>query len=272
MFARANQWRLSGDRIGLVPTMGALHAGHLSLVSRSNSECQRTVVSVFVNPAQFGPNEDFSKYPRVLDEDLAALNKLKVDVVFVPSQNDLYPAGFSTYIDPPAASLPLEGVHRPGHFRGVATVVLKLFQIVPANLTYFGQKDYQQLAVIRRMVDDLNIPVRVVACPTVRESDGLAMSSRNRYLTPQQRPRALGLWAALSKAREMVEGGERNVPILEAAMIETLNQHVVDQIDYARIVDADMLSDLATIESSAVALIAVRIGQTRLIDNMLLEV
>lgn len=250
--------------------MGALHAGHLSLVERSIQECERTVATIFVNPTQFGPNEDFSRYPRTLEDDLSALRALEVDLVLTPSHEVLYPAGFSTFVEPPEVSRPLEGVFRPGHFRGVATVVLKLFQILPASVAYFGQKDYQQLAVIRQMVSDFNVPIRIQGCPTLRESDGLAMSSRNRYLSETQRRAALSLWLALQATKRLVEYGEREVARLESNMSEVLLQHGAESIDYARVVDADTLSEIQTIQSSAIALIAARIGQTRLIDNLLL--
>jgi pantoate--beta-alanine ligase len=250
--------------------MGALHAGHLSLVERSIQECERTVATIFVNPTQFGPNEDFSRYPRTLEDDLSALRALEVDLVLTPSHEVLYPAGFSTFVEPPEVSKPLEGVFRPGHFRGVATVVLKLFQILPASVAYFGQKDYQQLAVIRQMVSDFNVPIRIQGCPTLRESDGLAMSSRNRYLSETQRRAALSLWLSLQATKRLVEDGEREVARLESNMSEVLLQHGAESIDYARVVDADTLSEIQTIQSSAIALIAARIGQTRLIDNLLL--
>lgn len=271
-YSQVAQWRQSGQRVGLIPTMGALHAGHLSLVRRSLEECDRTVTTIFVNPTQFGPNEDFAKYPRTQTEDLAALSDLGVDLVFAPSQSDLYPQGFSTFVHPPAAGEPLEGIFRPTHFRGVVTVVLKLFNILPAHIAYFGQKDYQQLTVIRRMVHDLNVPILVQGCPTVREADGLAMSSRNRYLTAQQRPRALCLWKSLETICRLFQEGQRNVETLETAMKRILKEEGADRIDYARIVDAEFLSDLQLIERKAVALVAVYVGQTRLIDNRLLEI
>lgn len=270
-YAEIARVRNGGSKIGLIPTMGALHEGHLTLAKRSKAECDYTVVTIFVNPTQFAPNEDFSRYPRTLEADLAGLRGLGVDAVFTPTQDDLYPAGYSTYIDPPAESAPLEGVCRPGHFRGVATIVLKLFQILPATVAYFGQKDYQQLTIIRRMVEDLNVPVRIQGCPTVREADGLAMSSRNRYLSEEQRQRALCLWRALSKAKELFDGGERRVAEIETAMAAKLSEGGADRIEYARVVDASSLASYeTTIETPAVALIAARVGQTRLIDNLLL--
>src|SRR5262245_41735614 len=192
--------RRQGRSVGLVPTMGALHAGHLSLVEIARRRADVVVATIFINPTQFGPSEDFRKYPRTLETDLQALSSVGCDLVFVPSPDEIYPHGFSTYIEPPAVAAPLEGVCRPGHFRGVATVVLKLFNLIPAHFACFGQKDYQQLLVIRRMVEDLALPIEIVACPTVHEQDGLAMSSRNRYLSPAQRQQALGLSQALARA------------------------------------------------------------------------
>jgi pantoate--beta-alanine ligase len=264
------QWRAAGQSIGLVPTMGALHQGHLELVRRSTEECDRTVVTIFVNPTQFGPGEDFSRYPRTLNQDLELLSGFPVDLVFTPSQQELYPPGFSTYVHPPELAATLEGTHRPGHFRGVATVVLKLFHILPASTAYFGQKDYQQLSVIRRMVRDLDVPIVIQGCPTVRESDGLAMSSRNRYLSADQRPAALGLYSALQSAQQMLQAGERGAAALEGEMREVLFRHGVDEIDYARVVDAETLAEIDLVQTTAVALIAAKVGNTRLIDNLLL--
>lgn len=270
-YAHIDNMRREGNRIGLVPTMGALHDGHLSIVQRSKQECEFTAVSIFVNPTQFGPHEDFAKYPRPLEDDLAKLRELGVDLVFTPAREQLYPDGFSCHVGVPRVAEPLEGVCRPGHFQGVTTIVLKLFQILPATVAYFGQKDYQQLAVIRQMVDDLNVPIRVEGCATIRESDGLAMSSRNRYLSPEQRDTSLGLWRSLQQAREMLASGETSVKALEASMHEELYRSGVDSIDYARVVDAVDLSTIEQIESSAVALIAARVGTTRLIDNLVLQ-
>ncbi|MCA9125710.1 MAG: pantoate--beta-alanine ligase [Planctomycetales bacterium] len=270
-YAHIDHWRREGQRIGLVPTMGALHQGHLSLATRSCQECDITAVTIFVNPTQFGPHEDFSRYPRTLEQDLKMLQELGVDLVFTPSNERLYPNGYSTYVSPPDVAKPLEGVFRPGHFRGVATIVLKLFQILPANIAYFGQKDFQQLVVIQRMAEDLNIPIRVVGCPTVRESDGLAMSSRNRYLDPKQRFAAASLWKALSAAQQMLLEGNREVKQLEEVMQQTLYREGAEKIEYARVVDSHWLTDLTTVDRPAVALIAAYVGSTRLIDNIMLE-
>ncbi len=266
-FARRN-----GARIGFVPTMGALHEGHLSLVRRAKSECDVAVVSIFVNPTQFAPTEDLSKYPRTLDADLALLRSVSTDYVFAPTPAQIYPTGFSTYVEPPQVALPLEGVFRPTHFRGVATVVLKLFHMIPSDVAYFGRKDYQQLAVIRKMVEDLDVPIRIIGCETVREQDGLAMSSRNRYLQPTERYQALALWRALNLAKDLANQGERRVTTLEQIMEEELRRSQIQTIDYARVVDPDSLQTLEQVTDRAVALIAARVGTTRLIDNLDLEV
>ncbi len=270
-YAHVDLWRREGKKIGLVPTMGALHEGHLSLIKRSQQECDITLASIFVNPTQFGPHEDFGKYPRPLEEDLNLLRELGTDLVFTPPRERLYPEGFSCFVGTPAVAEPLEGVCRPGHFQGVTTIVLKLFQILPAAVAYFGQKDFQQLAVIRRMVVDLNIAVRIEACATIREPDGLAMSSRNRYLSMERRSAALGLYKALQNVVTQVASGRTDVAALEKEMEKTLYDAGVDSIDYARIVDPEYLTDLKLLNQPAVALIAARVGQTRLIDNVLLE-
>ncbi len=260
--------RRDGKRVGVVPTMGALHAGHLSLVRRAKQDCDIAVATIFVNPTQFGPNEDLAKYPRTLESDLAALRELACDFVFVPPSDRVYGRDHSTFVEPPAVSKRWEGALRPGHFRGVATVVLKLFQLIPAHVSYFGRKDYQQVAVIRAMVDDLNVPIRVEACETVREPDGLAMSSRNRYLSKEERARALGLWLALSAAKRMLASGEVASVKLEGAMREALTAAPVDSLDYAAIVHPDTMEPVEIVDESAVAIIAARVGSTRLIDNM----
>ncbi len=270
-YALVDHWRREGLRIGLVPTMGALHEGHLSLVRTSHKDCDITVATIFVNPAQFGPHEDFSRYPRTLEADFELLTGAQADMVFVPQNDELYPPGFSTFIDPPAIASGLEGEFRPAHFRGVVTIVMKLFQILPATIAYFGQKDFQQLQVIRRMVEDLNVPIRVEGCETVRETDGLAMSSRNRYLSTEDRQAALGLWKALSRVQQMVAVGERSVEALETALRTTLLDSGIERIDYARVVDRENLSELQTLDRSAVALLAAHVGKTRLIDNLLLD-
>lgn len=262
--------RCSGKRIGLVPTMGALHEGHLSLVRRAKSENDVCVATIFVNPSQFGPNEDFQRYPRTLDADCALLEQAGCDLVFTPSTDTIYPEGFSTYVNPPAVATRWEGECRPGHFRGVATIVLKLFQLLPAHVAYFGRKDYQQVAVIAAMVRDLGVPIRIEACETVREPDGLAMSSRNRYLSNTERQRSLALHRALSAIQNQLDAGQRNTESLTAIMRKELESGPVDSIDYAVIVDCDSLEPISTIHDRAVALIAARLGNTRLIDNRIL--
>lgn len=257
-------WRRSGATVGIVPTMGALHDGHVSLVRQSVATCDHTVVTIFVNPTQFGPNEDLSKYPRTFEADCELIRNAGADVVFAPTNEEMYPAGYSTFVDPPAIANPLEGEFRPGHFRGVATVVLKLFGLVPATHAFFGRKDYQQFKVIEAMVTDLNVGIELVAGETVREADGLALSSRNRYLSAEERQTALSLSIALSVAEKLVQRGERNVSTIEHAMKREL---AATKLDYARVVDAETLATIDRIESPAVALIATRVGTTRLIDN-----
>lgn len=270
-FAHIDHWKREGLQIGLVPTMGALHEGHMSLVRRSFAACDISVATIFVNPTQFAPHEDLARYPRTLESDLEGLRAAKCDLVFVPQIGALYPEGFSTYVQPPAIAEPLEGVCRPGHFRGVCTIVLKLFGIIPANVAYFGRKDYQQFMVIKRMVEDLNVPIRVEGCPTVREEDGLAMSSRNRYLSAEQRTAALSLRRALLLAEEMTQAGELDVAAIEAAMHRSLLHTGADRVEYARVVNSDTLGDLREIKAPAIALIAAQVGATRLIDNLVLH-
>ncbi|MDR3634177.1 MAG: pantoate--beta-alanine ligase [Isosphaeraceae bacterium] len=265
--------RARRQSIGFVPTMGALHAGHARLIERCREEARFTVVSLFVNPTQFGPNEDFTSYPRTWDEDLCVASAAGADLLFRPSVEAMYPSGrLSTYVEPGSLSTVLEGRSRPGHFRGVATVVLKLFQIVQPDFAYFGEKDYQQLLVIRRIVDDLNVPVAVRSVPTVREPDGLAMSSRNRYLSPAERQAALVLSRALGAARDVVLRGEHDANRIRQTLAETVKYEQLAELDYAEVADAGSLEPLVEIETGrrAVALLAVRIGGTRLIDNAIL--
>ncbi len=264
--------RSEGRVTGLVPTMGALHAGHISLVERAKKECEVVATTIFVNPTQFGPSEDLAKYPRTLDADLEKLHRVGCDLVFVPTPEQIYAPGHSTYIEPPSVANRWEGAIRPGHFRGVATVVLKLFMIAPADVAYFGRKDYQQVAVIRTMVEELNLPIRIETCETVREEDGLAMSSRNRYLSESERARALGLWRALERAEALAESGELEVSKIEKEMESILLEAPVDSIDYAKIVDPDTLEPIDRLSEPAVAIIAARLGSTRLIDNKTIEV
>jgi pantoate--beta-alanine ligase len=264
--------RQRGQRIGLVPTMGALHAGHLSLVEAAKAEGLFTVVSIYVNPTQFGPQEDLERYPRTLQADLEALSRCGTELVFAPTNAEMYPAAFDTWVEVGAASRPLEGQCRPGHFRGVATVVLKLLNQVQPDVAYFGQKDYQQALVIRRMVADLNVRVTIRVCPTVREPDGLAMSSRNRYLSPEERQQALVLWRSLCLAADAVAQGQRDAAALVAEMRALIAAVPSATIDYVALVDPESLEPVARITGTTLAVLAVRVGATRLIDNMLLEI
>lgn len=268
--AVANERQL-GKRIGLVPTMGALHEGHLSLVENSNQECGTTIVTIFVNPAQFAPHEDLDKYPQALERDLDLLAKLRVPIVFAPAEEQIYPAGFSTFVEPPAVARSMEGESRPHHFRGVATVVLKLFNLAQADVAYFGQKDYQQCLVVRHMVDDLGIPIEIKVCPIIREPDGLAMSSRNRYLSNDERMQALSLSRVLKHAERLVQEGARDAAALRATMRNGLEQAGITQIDYVQVVHPETLAELDQIEGDAIALLAVFVGKTRLIDNRIFK-
>ncbi|NLW50378.1 MAG: pantoate--beta-alanine ligase [Candidatus Brocadiaceae bacterium] len=261
-------WHADGLSVGLVPTMGALHEGHLSLIRASAAECDRTVVSIFVNPTQFAPGEDLASYPRSLDGDCASAARAGADVVFCPSDRAMYPDGYATYVMQERLTGVLEGRSRPTHFRGVLTVVCKLLNIAPADRAYFGRKDFQQTVVVRRMVRDLNLPSEIRILPTVRESDGLAMSSRNVYLSAEERTQALCLVHALRRARGLFESGETDADALRAAMREVLDEQPLARTDYADIVNADTLEPVRTVTRDDVAVLAVRVGGTRLIDNM----
>jgi pantoate--beta-alanine ligase len=250
--------------------MGALHTGHISLVHHARELADIVAATIFVNPTQFGPHEDFQKYPRTLDADLQSLASAGCNLVFLPTAIDIYPPGFSTYVEPPAVSQPLEGICRAGHFRGVATIVLKLFQLLPSHIACFGQKDYQQLQVVKHMVADLAVPIEIIACPTVREPDGLAMSSRNRYLSAAERRQALALSRALAQAEQLVLAGEQNAATIVTAMQTTLHEAGITQIDYVALADPETLAEQTTLDRPTVALIAARVGTTRLIDNRLL--
>ncbi len=267
MRARALAARAAGQRIGFVPTMGALHEGHLSLVRRARDESDLVVASIFVNPLQFGAGEDFERYPRDADGDAALLASAGCDVVFTTSAADMYPAGYDTYVIQERTVEALCGASRPGHFRGVLTVVLKLFNIVTPGRAYLGEKDYQQCRVIARMATDLHLPVEVVPCPIVRDADGLALSSRNAYLDAPERARALSLSAALTLAGDAVAAGERSAGAVLELMTARLREGGVDRIDYVELRDADTLAAIETIERPTRALIAVHVGKTRLIDN-----
>jgi len=262
--------RQEGGTVGFVPTMGYLHEGHLSLVRKSVSENQTTVVSIFVNPLQFGPNEDYEAYPRDLEKDCMLLEKEGVDLVYCPKPEDLYHPDHSTYVVEEGVSRDLCGASRPGHFRGVCTVVLKLFHLVEPDRAYFGEKDYQQLQVIRRMVRDLNVPVEIRGCPIVREQDGLALSSRNVYLSPPERASALALSRSLKKAKALYDSGERDAAKIAGCVREELKGDPSLYVEYVEVKDASELSALKTIERPAVLALAVRVGKTRLIDNVIL--
>jgi pantoate--beta-alanine ligase len=270
MRAISAELRRAGKSVGLVPTMGALHAGHLSLVQAAKAACDAVAVSIFVNPTQFGPAEDFSKYPRTLEQDCALLRGEGVEVVFPPGVGELYPEGASTFVEVEGISDRLDGGSRPGHFRGVATVVAKLFGIVQPERAYFGQKDAAQVAVLRRMVRDLCLGVELVVCPTVREADGLALSSRNRYLSAAERDQALVLSRALKRMGAKFRTGERDAAALRAAGLRVLAREPAVRLDYLAVVDADTLEDRREASSGTLAAVAAWVGTTRLIDNILL--
>jgi len=267
----ALEWNRRRVSVGLVPTMGYLHEGHLRLVRQARAECGVVAVSIFVNPTQFGPREDLSRYPRDLERDLRRLREEKVDLVFVPSVAEIYPNGFSTLVDVRDVTEMLEGAARPGHFQGVATVVCKLFNIVQPTRAYFGQKDAQQIVVVRKMVRDLDMPLDVVVVPTMREPDGLAMSSRNVYLSAEQRRAATVLYRALNVAGERYAAGERDAEALRQAMHAVLNAEPLADPEYISVADALTLRELDHVGAAgALCSLAVRFGTTRLIDNMML--
>jgi pantoate--beta-alanine ligase len=263
--------RAEGRVIGLVPTMGALHEGHTALVARARKECSRVIASVFVNPKQFGPNEDYKKYPRDLEKDAEKLAAVGVDALFAPETADIYPAGFRTYVNVEGISERLEGRSRPGHFRGVSTVVLKLFEIVLPHFAYFGRKDAQQVRIISEMVRDLNLDAQIVVCPVIREADGLALSSRNAYLSAEERKAATVLHRALVAARDELSRGVRDAMQLQTAMRRILEAEPLAQVDYAEIVSADTFEPVVRVARPCYAVLAVFIGKTRLIDNLLIE-
>ena len=267
---RALRQKLSGT-VGFVPTMGYLHEGHLALVRWARRENSAVIVSIYVNPAQFGPREDFGAYPRDLDRDLELLQREGTDIVFVPLDEEVYPPGFSSWVDVGKVTEKLEGASRPGHFRGVATIVAKLFNIVQPTRAYFGQKDAQQVVVVKKMVADLNMDLEVVIVPTVRESDGLAMSSRNTYLSPKERQAATILFRALELAQRLRRGGEKDAGEIRRRMAALVQKEPLACVDYVSIADAETLEELNLLDRPAVASLAVRIGKTRLIDNMPLE-
>ncbi len=262
--------RARGRSLGLVPTMGALHEGHHSLIRRAKQQCDTVFVSIFVNPTQFNAGEDFASYPRDLQKDTEALRALKVDGIFAPPAEDIYPPSFDTYVEPGEFAAPFEGASRPGHFRGVSTIVLKLFNLVQPDVAYFGQKDFQQVQIIRRMVEDLNLTVRLVICPTVREADGLALSSRNALLSREARPAATVLHRCLQRGEALVQAGE----VRAQNLLKTMRQVVAEEpqvvLDYLALVDPFRLAPVERVSAGTVALIAARVGSVRLIDNLIL--
>lgn len=269
--AKIRRAQADGKRVGLVPTMGALHQGHLSLVAESQKVCDLTVVTIFVNPTQFAPGEDFTKYPRTLDADLQLLSEYDPVWVLVPEVDAMYPPGSTTEVKAPEIALPLEGTFRPIHFDGVATIVLKLFQAAPADAAFFGQKDYQQVRVIEEMVRDLLVPIEIVRCPIIREADGLAMSSRNRYLSPVEREIALSISRSLHEAVQRIADGETSALQLQDKMEQSLYEAGIGELDYVSIACPRTLKSVKTIEGDVVILVAARVGTTRLIDNVLVS-
>jgi pantoate--beta-alanine ligase len=270
MRAASRAARRAGSRLGFVPTMGALHEGHLSLVRAAKAACGVVAASIFVNPTQFGPNEDLAKYPRSFERDRELLEREGVDFLFAPSVEEMYPPGAVTWVTVEEMSTKLDGRSRPGHFRGVTTIVAKLFHIVEPDTAFFGQKDAAQVAIIRRMVRDLNLPVEIVACPIVREYDGLAMSSRNVYLDPEQRRQALALNRTLQRTEQMVKTGERDPSKLATAGREEFSREPAVRLEYFEIVNPDTLDPVADLSAGALVAVAAYVGTTRLIDNILI--
>jgi len=271
MHSVCREVRRRGKRLGLVPTMGALHDGHLSLVRAARAQCDVVAVSLFVNPLQFGPNEDYAKYPRTLERDRGMLEAEQVDYLFAPSADQMYPPGATTFVEVAGLSEKLDGQSRPGHFRGVATVVAKLFHVVEPDVAFFGQKDAAQLAIIRRMVRDLNMGVEVVGCPIIREVDGLALSSRNQYLDARQRLSAMVLYRSLCQVRALLEGGEHRTAKLIECGKRTMAEEPAARLDYFAVVDPDTLDAVEEVCRTTLVAVAAWVGSTRLIDNMLLE-
>ncbi len=271
MKEHARQARAENRIVGLVPTMGALHAGHLSLIERAKRECSPVIASIFVNPKQFGPNEDFSKYPRTFESDKEKLERAGVDLLFAPEAAEIYPKDFSTYVHVEGLSERLEGRSRPGHFRGVTTVVMKLLQIVQPNFVYFGRKDAQQARIITQMAHDLNLDSEIVVCPIVREPDGLALSSRNAYLNPEERRAATVLYRSLLTAQGELTAGVRDAVHLQTSLRRKLDSEPLATVDYAEVVDAESFTRVLRVSKPAYVLLAVFIGKTRLIDNLYVE-
>ena len=264
--------RAEGKTIGFVPTMGYFHEGHLSLMRRAKAECDLCVVSLFVNPTQFGPSEDFQRYPRDFARDAALAESVGVDLLFAPEVEEMYPDGYQTYVEVTEVTRRLEGAARPGHFRGVATVCTKLFHIVQADRAYFGKKDYQQLKVIQRMVRDLNIPIEIVPCETVREPDGLAMSSRNVYLKPNEREAATVLYRALCAGRDAILAGERDAKKVQTLVEQVIATEPLVKTEYVDVADAETLEPLTDLRGEVVISLAARVGVARLIDNITVTV
>jgi pantoate--beta-alanine ligase len=271
MKERARQARAENRIVGLVPTMGALHRGHLALIERAKRECSPVIASIFVNPKQFGPSEDFSKYPRTFDSDKEKLAQAGVDSLFAPESSDIYPRGFSTYVNVEGLSERLEGRSRPGHFRGVATVVMKLLQIVQPNFAYFGRKDAQQSRIITQMAYDLNLDTEIVVCPIVREPDGLALSSRNAYLNAEERRAATVLHRALDAAKSELAAGVRDALQLQTSLRRKLDAEQLARVDYAEVVDSQTFESVVRVSKPSYVLLAVFVGKTRLIDNLYIE-
>jgi len=275
MVSTSELLKSKGEKIGFVPTMGYLHKGHISLIKRARADCSKVFVSIFVNPIQFGPKEDFARYPRNFKRDCSFSEKAGADYIFFPSTDEMYEKDFKTFAEVQDLGDVMCGRARPGHFRGVCTVVLKLFNIIRPNIAYFGQKDYQQLAIIRKMTKDLNVPVEIAECPTVREEDGLAISSRNKYLSSDERKNAVVLYQSLKLAEELITNGQKNLEIVKEAALEKLESNpFVSKIDYFDFKDKDMLYEVERIDRKAAIILiasAIWIGETRLIDNILLE-
>jgi pantoate--beta-alanine ligase len=271
MLDYCNSARINGKTIGLVPTMGAFHEGHLSLMRNARTENDLVVTSIFVNPTQFGPKEDFNAYPRDLESDSKLASQVGVDVIFAPTVNDMYPNGYATFVNVERITEKLCGASRPGHFRGVTTVVAKLFNIIRPHKAYFGQKDAQQCVVIKRMAEDLNFGIDILIMPTIRETDGLAMSSRNKYLNDQERQSALVLSKSLSMAKDMIKSGQTNAVDILQNMKKMIDAEPLAKIDYISIVDGETLDDLIEIKANTLIALAVFIGKTRLIDNVIIN-
>ena len=267
----AEGWRCDGKRIGLVPTMGYLHEGHLELMRSLRPQCDILVISIFVNPAQFAPNEDFERYPRDLERDIRLASAVGVDIGFMPQVAEVYPEGYQTYVTVTQVAAPLCGRSRPIFFRGVATVVAKLFHMVKPHVAVFGEKDFQQLVTVRRMVQDLNMEIEIIGHPTVREADGLAMSSRNAYLTPEQRPKAVRLNQSLRRAQALVQGGEQAGEVILNKVREVLDEDNDVRIDYAELCDPATLQPVTRVEGPTLLALAVHVGVARLIDNAILK-